>query len=188
MLPAMKKTCATTLFSLMILLAALRTEGQSYHQGINIWSAGLSVGSALTMGSSARTPMFNLQYERGLVDLNGSGFISLGGYGAYNVYYLGDDKFSYTIVGVRAAYHLSSAVSGNIDFYGGMMGGYDFRGAPSNGFRKRYMGLSGNDLYQSKFDFMPFLGARFFMNDNMAIFTEFSYGSAFLSLGLAWAL
>lgn len=184
----MKKIFTPSLLSLLFLFAASGAEGQVYQKGINIMSAGINLGSSLVMGATTRTPMFNLQYERGLIDLNGSGFISVGGYGAYNVYFFGPDKFSYTVIGLRGAYHLSSAVSGNTDFYGGIMGSYDLRGTPSQGFRKRYMGLSGSDLYRSKFDFMPFIGARFFINDNIAIFTEFSYGSAFVSFGLAWAL
>lgn len=184
----MKKIFAAPLLFLLLLFAAGAAEGQAYQQGINIMSAGVSLGSSLTMGSTSRSPMFSLRYERAVTNLNGSGIISVGGYGAYNVYFFGADKFSYTILGLRSAYHLSSALSGNADFYGGIMASYDIRGTASRGFQKRYMGLSGSDLYRSKFDFMPFIGARFFINDNMAIFTEFSYGSAFISCGLAWIL
>jgi hypothetical protein len=177
-----------TTIVILLLLATTTAQAQIYDKGINVLSAGFGFGSALVMGTTTKTPMFSLQYERGLVDINGSGFISLGCYGAYNLYSLGADKFSYTILGLRTAYHLNSVNLGNVDVYGGMMVSYDFRGAPSQGFRKRYLGLSGADLYHSKFDFMPFIGARFLLNDNMSVFTEASYGVSFISLGFAYFL
>ncbi len=79
---------------------------------------------SFTYGS--QTPAISLQYEKGMWDIGGPGVISLGGYvGRKGYKYSGSsgsyhysEKWNYTVIGVRSAYHYNGINNEKFDVYG----------------------------------------------------------------------
>lgn len=174
----------------------LRSQAQAAYQlGDNVISVAAGFGTsygAFTYGK--QTPAFSLQYERGLWQA-GPGVISLGGYLGYKSYqysgsFLGfsyQEKWNYTIFGVRGAWHLQNFEGTELqkwDLYGGAMLGY---------FNLNYTysdndpSIDYNDInYSSSVGLSAFLGARYFFTPKLAAQGEIGYGISYLNLGLAY--
>lgn len=181
---------------LFMSFAPLRTQAQAAYQlGDNVVSIAAGFGSsygAFTYGK--QTPAFSLQYERGLWQA-GPGVISLGGYLGYKSYqysgsYFGftyNEKWNYTIIGLRGAWHLQEFDGTELqkwDLYGGAMLGY---------YNLNYTytdndpAIDYSDInYSSTVGLSGFLGARYFFNPHFAAQGEIGYGISYLNLGLAY--
>jgi hypothetical protein len=182
------KKVITTFFVLMISVASLRA--QEFKSGTNIISAGVGLGSSIgsfTYGS--QTPALSLQYERGVWAVGGPGVISLGGYAGFKSFkysgndagYIYSEKWNYTIIGIRSAYHFNGLNADKIDVYGGIMLSYNI-------LNYSYTDNSGyaNDLgnYGSSAGFTLYVGGRYFFSDNVGAYAELGYGVSYLTLGL----
>ena len=101
----------------------------NFDLGSNVIGVGIGVGggygSGFTYGS--QSPAINLQYERGMWSIGGPGIISLGAYVAFKTYKYDygysnyNSKWTYSIVGIRSAYHYNGISSDKFDVYGGLM-------------------------------------------------------------------
>ncbi|MDR3711717.1 MAG: hypothetical protein P4L51_02790 [Puia sp.] len=189
----MKK--ANTLFAFLLLLAGLSAKAQTYQAGTNTVSAGIGLGSSIagyTYGS--QSPGISLQYERGIWEA-GPGVISLGGYLGFKSYrYSASDgygdnyseKWNYTIVGARGAYHYTGFKVENLDVYGGLMLSYNhlsYSASASNGSGS--YGASGGS-YGSAVGFTAFVGGRYYFANSLGAFAELGYGVSYLNVGLAY--
>jgi hypothetical protein len=183
----MKKS--SFIFTMLLLVAAISVNAQSdqkgtaaYSKGSNVAGAGIGLGSSIagyTYGS--QTPAISLQYERGIAEV-GPGVISIGGYLGFKSYKYSNDGFSekwrYTIIGVRGAYHLTSLHVTNLDLYGGLMLSYNNLHFSDND------GNSGAN-YGSAAGFSAFVGGRYYFSKSIAAFAELGYGVAYINLGVA---
>jgi hypothetical protein len=106
----MKKTIL-----LFLLPLAMSAKSQTYKQGDNVVSEGIGLGSSIAnYGGSTQSPGISAQFEHGFWEA-GPGVISLGAYVGYKSYkYSGEDggygfneKWNYTIIGARGAYHFT---------------------------------------------------------------------------------
>jgi hypothetical protein len=190
----MKNKIYVIIFSLLSFFAA---RAQSiYQQGDNVIGIGLGLGSSygsFTYGH--QSPAINLQYERGIWPL-GPGIISLGGYLGYKSYRYSDtyyggytytQKWNYTIIGVRGAWHLQEFGGKELkkwDLYSGVMLSYNILNY-SYTDNSPYWDYTG-DGYGSSVGFSGILGARYFFSDHFAAMGEIGYGIAFLNLGMAY--
>lgn len=190
------KTVGTIVAFLGILITPSGVKAQAAYQlGDNVISVAAGFGTsygAFTYGK--QTPAFSLQYERGLWQA-GPGVISLGGYLGYKSYqysgsYFGftyNEKWNYTIFGVRGAWHLQEFDGTELqkwDLYGGAMLGY---------FNLNYTytdndpNVDYNDInYSNSVGLSGFLGARYFFTPKLAAQGEIGYGISYLNLGLAY--
>jgi hypothetical protein len=169
-------------------------HAQSFQKGTNIISAGIGLGSSLgNFTSSSSMPAFSLQYERGVWDIGGPGVISLGGYaGIKNFKYSGksgefsySEKWNYTIIGIRSAYHYNGIKSDKLDVYGGIMLSYNilsFHYEDNSGNSNTF----DNGNYGSAAGFTLYIGGRYFFSPNIGAFAELGYGVSYLTLGLAF--
>ncbi|MDP4218497.1 MAG: hypothetical protein Q8927_20040 [Bacteroidota bacterium] len=172
---------------------AMTMHAQKFQRGTNIVSAGIGLGSAiLNYSGAAQTPALSLQYERGIWDMGGPGVVSLGGYVGYKGYsysggassYKFSEKWHYTVVGIRSAYHYTGLKVDNLDVYGGVMLAYnllsysysDNGGGGSFGNTGTYGSTVGLSLY---------VGGRYYFSDNLAVLAELGYGVAYLNAGIA---
>ena len=168
-------------------------SGMSYAQQFvketNIVSAGAGLGSSIgSFSYGSQTPALSLSYERGVWEVGGPGVISLGAYvGSKSYKYSGPDysqKWSYTIIGVRSAYHYNGIKSDKFDVYGGVMLSYNilkYSLKESNGYN-----YNGGGSYGSGTGFTLYVGGRYFFSQNIAAFAELGYGVSYLTLGLAF--
>lgn len=169
-------------------------SAQSFKEGTNIISGGIGLGS--TLGSytySSQTPALSVQYERGVWEMDGPGIISLGGYIGLKGYkysgssagYQYSEKWNYTIIGVRSAYHYTGLKNGKIDVYGGVMLSY-------NNLSYKYSDNITNSSYSSAgsygsaMGFSLYAGGCYYFASNLAAFAELGYGVSFLNLGIGY--
>lgn len=157
---------------------------QSYKTGTNVISAGLGLGSNIAGYSyGTQSPGFSIQYERGLWEA-GPGVISLGGYFGIKGYKYSDvdytEKWTYSIFGVRGAYHYTGLDVENLDLYGGLLLSYNHLSYSTNYSGSDLSGSWGSSLYLT-----PFVGARYYFMPALSAFAELGYGVSILSIGLA---
>lgn len=178
---------------LVILLIALTgysvSNAQQFVKGTNMLSPGIGLGSSLGGFSyGSQTPALSIQYERGIWEIGGPGVISLGGYvGRKSYKYSGSgytQKWGYTIIGVRSAYHYNGINSDKFDVYGGVMLSYNILNYKYKDNNGTNIGGSGN--YGSAAGFTLYVGGRYFFASNVAAFAELGYGVSYLTLGLAF--
>lgn len=186
----MKKAILT----LFIAVAVTASYAQTFEKGTNVLSAGVGLGSSLlNYSGSNQTPAISVQFERGSFPVGEVGVISLGGYVGYKSYkysgksasYSWDQKWNYTIVGARSAFHFTSLKLDKLDLYGGLMLSYNIlkykytdNGAYNNGYE------SGS--YGSAAGVTAYVGGRYFFTNNIGAMAELGYGVSYLTLGLSF--
>lgn len=167
---------------------AVAARGQEFQKGTNIVSAGVGLGSSiLSYSGASQSPAFSVQYERGVWDIGGPGVISLGGYAGFKGYsFSGPDyseKWHYTVLGIRSAYHYNGLNVDKLDVYGGVMLSYNilsYSVSDNSGYS-----VSGTGTYGNAAAFSIYVGARYFFSDHIAVLAELGYGVAYLNVGLA---
>jgi len=167
-----------SLFTLVTILLTSLTFAQEFNVGTN--NINLGVGFGGNFGSyttSSQSPSFSISYERGVWDIAGPGVVSLGAYLGRKTYKYdytgGNDKWSYTIVGIRGAYHYNGLEIENLDVYGGLMVSYNI------------LSFTGARSFGSKPGATGFLGGRWFFAENFAVFAEAGYGVAYFTVGVS---
>ncbi len=179
----------------IVLLATLFTanavHAQAFEQGTSVASVGIGFGSTiLNYSGASQTPAISLQYEKGVWDIGGPGVISLGGYAGFKGYkysgvagtYTWDQKWNYTVIGVRSAYHYTGIKNDKVDVYGGLMLSYNI-------VNYKYTDNMGNSglysagSYGSGVGLTAYVGGRYFFTDNIAGMTELGYGVSYFTIG-----
>jgi hypothetical protein len=171
----------------------LNTSAQVFTKGTNVASISIGLGSSiLSYSGASQSPAFNLQFERGIWPIGGPGTISLGGYVGIKSYkysgkfstYSYEEKWKYTIIGVRSAYHYNGLKNDKLDVYGGVMLSYNILSfsysdnSPSGNY-------ANSGSYGSAAGFTLYIGGRYFFTSNIAGQAELGYGVSYLSLGIA---
>lgn len=179
------------LLLLFVLFSAATTVyGQAFKKGTNVIALGIGLGSSLSYSYGSISPAFSAQYEKGLWEV-GPGVISLGGYLGFisqkntGSYYR--QKWSYTIIGVRSAYHYTGFTEGklaNLDVYAGVMASYHITSYKIDYYGTGGQGFSGD--YPSALDANVYVGGRYYFTKNIAGFAEAGYGISYLTIGLAF--
>ncbi|MEP7265560.1 MAG: hypothetical protein ABI772_13725 [Bacteroidota bacterium] len=179
---------------LLLVICSRSVYAQEFAVDQNVFAAGIGFGGSFgSYNYGSQTPAISLQYERGIWPIDGPGVISLGGYVGFksykyeqqysNFYY--KHKWSYTIIGLRSAYHYTGLEVENLDVYGGLMLSYNivkYKYTTNDGFD---LGLyKGN--YGSTVGLTVYVGGRYYLTDNIAGFMELGYGVSFVNLGLAF--
>jgi len=173
----------------MILLATAfigSASAQEFKTGDNVLSLGLGIGSTLgSYGYSSQTPAISIQYEHGQWDVGGPGTISLGGYLGFKSFkyesFDYSEKWNYTVIGIRSAYHYNGLKVEHLDVYGGLMLSYDivsYSFESSNPLWDPYKGDYANSIGLSLY-----VGGRYYFSSNISGFLELGYGVSYLNIG-----
>ncbi len=181
--------------SLFTVLFATKSSAQKFEVGNDVIGLGIGLGSTYGYTTSSSSPALSAQYEHGIWNIAGPGVISLGGFLGYKSYsydgiapgYTFSQKWSYTIIGLRSAYHYNGFQGSKFDPYGGLMLSYDIVSASYTSSDHTYDYLY-RGAYGSTFRITLFLGGRYYFSENWAAFGELGFGNAILSLGLAYKL
>jgi len=179
----MKKFFLAILF---LSLSVTLVSAQEFKNGDNVLSLGLGVGSALgSFGSSSETPAISVQYEHGQWEVGGPGVISLGGYLGFKSYkyenYYYSEKLSYTVIGIRSAYHYTGLKVKNLDVYGGAMLSYNIAGYTFDSPDPYWNYRKG--AYANYLSLSLYVGGRYYFSSNVAGFLELGYGISYLTIG-----
>ena len=174
--------------------SAIIAHAQAFEKGTNVVSVGIGLGSSiLNYSGASQMPAINVQYEKGVFPAGKTGVISLGGYLGYKSYkYSGSEedfkwseKWNYTVIGVRSAYHYTGLQNKKIDPYGGVMLSYNL-------LSYSYSNNSGEDIasgkgnYGSNAGFTAYVGARYYFSPKVAAMAELGYGVSYLTLGASF--
>lgn len=191
------KTIGSIAAFLGLLMTSSGAKAQAAYQiGNNVISASFGLGSAYgSFNSSKQSPAINLQYERGIWQA-GPGVISLGAYLGYKSYrysgtfpggYTYSQRWNYTIIGARGAWHIQEFDGTELkkwDLYGGVMLSYNILDYT---YSDNDPTFELSDVhYSSGMGLSAFLGARYFFNDHFAAQGELGYGISYLNLGIAY--
>ncbi|MEP0366062.1 MAG: outer membrane beta-barrel protein [Cyclobacteriaceae bacterium] len=129
-------------------------------------NVGLGLLSNLKTGDTAVPPV-GASFEYGIKDE-----ISVGGYLGFTSSEFFNNKYSYTIIGLRGSYHYDLLGNPKIDTYGGVMLGYYILSVDNSAV------TTANSVYYG-----GFIGGRYAFSDNMGAFAEIGYGVSILQLG-----
>lgn len=179
---------------------------ESFGKGTNLIGVGIGIGGEYTAWNSGYTqsPNFVATYENGTFGNVGPGTISLGGLLSYksigykytdpylNYYY--NEKWTYWIIGLRSAYHWNFTHSAKCDPYAGAMLAYYYLGynfTSNDPYYKNpgdpyYYVYSGS--YNSYLALSLFVGFRYYLSNNIALWAELGYGYSNLALGVSFKL
>jgi hypothetical protein len=186
----MKKTML-----LFLLPLAITARSQTYKTGDNVISAGIGLGSSIAnYGGATQSPGISAQFEHGFWEA-GPGVISLGAYVGYKGYkYSGQEagygfseKWNYTIIGARGAYHFTGINVDHLDLYAGLMLSYnDLNYSYSNNFPGGGSGSVNSASYGSAVGLSAFAGAHYYFAGNLGAYGEVGFGVAILNIGLCY--
>lgn len=204
----MKNFVKIAAVSVALFLSSAQTSSAQYELGTNVINAGIGIGSTLLSGYSgsgfSQTPGIGVSFEHGTWEL-GDGIVSLGAYIGYKSYKWEDtyetynfstgnyinvtatDKWSYTIVGARGAYHFPIS-NDKVDLYAGLMLSYNILSYSYTTNDPNYNGALDNysGSYGSGVGFSAFGGIRYYLTDNIGLNAELGYGVSYLTLGVSF--
>lgn len=170
-------------YLITVLLTTAFVSAQEFNKGTNVINAGVGFGGNFSIyASPSQSPSFSASFERGIWDVPGPGVVSLGAYAGFKTYkYDNNDKWSYTIIGVRGAYHYNGLNVDNLDVYGGAMASYNILSYDDNAY-------SGFGSYGSRASATAFVGSRWYFSENFGVFVEAGYGVAYLTAGVSFRI
>lgn len=174
-----------TIFILSIVFMAACAYAQPFQKGTNMLNAGIGFGTNLGGLGNAR-PAISASFEHGQWEMGGPGVISLGGYVGNTGYtYKGSgytQKWNYTVVGARSAYHYNGFKNASdLDVYGGLMLSYNIASYKADGY-------DGPNNYGGGLGISAYLGGRWFFSDNIGVYAELGFGVSTLNAGIAFKL
>ena len=111
--------------------------------------------------------------------------LSFGGYVGYSAsdyeYYAGSGwKYSYLMIGAKAAYHVDFD-NDKLDTYAGVLLGYNVVSVEEYG--TSYSGYSASGSFVS---YGGYVGARYFFTPNIGAYGEFGYSIGLINLGVTY--
>jgi hypothetical protein len=188
----MKKIIGILSFAMLINFNA---TSQSFEIGDNMLGLGIGIGGNYGYGSLTGSPSIGLYYENGVTEIGTVGILGIGGYVGYKSYkdeysYFGySAKYSYKFitVGARGAFHYTGLDVEKFDPYAGLMLGYNIASSTvkETGTASIFSNSNYNDASGSV-NFSGFVGARYFLTDNVAAFAELGFGVSYLTIGAAY--
>jgi len=173
--------------SIIYLVIALSTSSiilaQEFNKGTNVINAGVGLGGSYNIyASPTQSPVISASFERGIWEVPGPGVVSLGAYLGFKTYkYSNNDKWSYTIIGFRGAYHYNGLEVDNLDVYGGVMASYNLLSYDDNVY-------GGFGSYGSRPSATAYVGGRWYFAENFGVFVEAGYGVAYLTAGISFRI
>ncbi len=169
---------------LALWLFASNANAQAYRVGTNVTSLSIGYGSNIAgYGYTCQTPSFNFQWERGDWKA-GPGVISLGYYMGFVEFHYSNpkywEKWWYSVLGVRGAYHFTGLNVKNLDLYAGLMPSFNLVNYIYNG-----SDYSGAHKFSNEFSLTGFAGAKYFFGHCMGTFVEIGYGVTIVQAGIS---
>ena len=189
----------TTALAAVMFFASVGTTKAQFEVGDNVLNLGIGLGSTLLGGYTgnnfSQTPAIGLSFEHGTWEL-GDGTVSLGGYLGYKAFkndysyggYSETWKWTYTIIGIRGAYHFPLD-NEKLDLYLGAMLSYNivnFKYTNNDPYYNSAFDYSAG--YGSGVGFTGFGGIRYYISDKFGLNAELGYGIAYLTLGVSFKL
>lgn len=139
---------------------SLANAQETFHQESTVLNVGVGLGGFYP---NTTIPPLSASLDYGVVDNlinDNNGSISIGGYVGYVT--------AHTILGARSAFHYQFAPK--LDTYAGLMLGWNI--------------FAGTGTASGGFTYSTYIGARYFITENIGAFAEAGYGVSYLNLGV----
>lgn len=182
--------------AVLVIFTVSSLNAQSFQKGTNVLSADIGIGSSLGSLGNSPSPAISVNFEHGAWPAGDDGVISIGGYAGrksfsynynYGRNYSYSQKWSYTIIGVRSAYHYTGLNNDKLDVYGGVMLSYNLLSYSWKDNSGYYSG-SVSSSYGSGTGFTGYVGGRYYFNPRLGLNAELGYGVSYLNAGLSLRL
>jgi hypothetical protein len=179
---------------------------EAFGKGSNVIGIGVGLGGEYTYFGDGytSTPNIVLSYDNGTFGNVGPGTISLGGllsykgisydYTDFHSGYSYDQAWTYYVIGIRSAYHLSIPSAPRFDPYAGIMLAYYDIGYKESS-TDPYYDVPGSPYYSyyantygSYLAFSLYIGARYNLSDHIGLWLELGYGYSNAALGVSFKL
>jgi len=180
----MRKFLFVKVFAVLLVLFGFSrgasAQEEVFNKGDMMVNAGIGVGNYISYkGYSTRVLPILGSFEYAVVDLlDGKGGIGVGGYVAYTSFgSKGDEndwKVSDLVIGPRGLFHYQFL--DKLDTYAGLMLGYDIVSYDNN------TDINHGSRFRADF----FVGARYYIANNIGVFAELGYNVAPLELGVCY--
>ena len=170
--------------------ASSASGSELFHKGTTMVNLGVGLGLGYGygyFGTVHSTPALSLSFDHGFKEGLGPGTIGLGGlvgYKGYNYKYAGGtykSTWNNFLVSVRGTYHYNVLEVPKLDTYAGLSIGVRVQTWKDTFYDNNLTGYASNSTYVTS---GIFVGARYFLTDNIGAFTELGYDMNFLKLGL----
>ena len=174
-------------------LSTAQETAATFGKGDNVLGIGFGVGGVYGFRNySSQSPVFGLQYDRGIIELGMGGVIGVGGfvgyksvvhkYGIFNDQYR--DRWSILVIGARGTFHYDLFQVKNLDTYAGSMIAFhavshkkDYPDNYPNEFNRSHASAA----YAS-----VFAGAKYYFAPKVSAYAEVGYGVSWITLGIAF--
>ena len=169
-------------------LGQICVHAQPFKKGDKVLNLGIGIGTGIYSGGaySMRIPPVAASFEVGVSDKLGIGYIGAGGVlgiagSKYEVTILDTYgwKYTYIIVGGRAAYHFD--LVDDLDIYAGLMAGVSITTSKEIGDPP-----IGENPESTGYAHYEFAGIRYYVSSGFALMAELGYGVSYLRLGVAF--
>jgi hypothetical protein len=167
-------------------LTQLKAQEPTFSKGDKVLNLGFGLGSTLYSGFYYKSmiPPLSASVDVGIVDnVLEKGVIGVGGYLGYSSYKLDYSsygwKYSNLILGGRGTFHYP--LVDKLDTYAGLLLGFNVSTTKEFGsvLPGTFHSSNGGIVYSA------FVGAKYYLKDNVALFGEFGYGISYLTLGVS---
>jgi hypothetical protein len=168
----------------------MAANGELFHKGSTMANVGLGLGLGYGYyGTFKSTPAMSLSVEHGVAEGIGPGTIGIGGlvgYKGFHYDYPGTNyksTWSNIIVAARGTYHYNVFENPKLDTYGGISLGVRIQKWTDTYYDEipELKGYSSSTAYLTS---GIFVGARYFLSDNIGAFTELGYDMSYLKIGI----
>lgn len=193
---SLKKTFIALFFFITV---AITSHGQVFVKGTKMLSAGIGLGDRylILSGYNMVVPPLQLNFDYGITEKLGIGYIGVGGLLSYSVnrYDYSNSIFNYNYrytytnitIASRATYHFDLGIE-KVDLYAGAILGFNIA--------SRSETYTGNGIPASNFSLDPpgngglvvgpFAGARYMFNEHFGAYSELGYTVSIFTLGLTY--
>ncbi len=183
----------------LFITASITSYGQVFQKGTKMLSAGIGLGDRylILSGYNMVVPPLQLNFDYGITEKLGIGYIGVGGLLSYSVnrYNFSNSNFNYYYkytytnftIATRATYHFDLGIE-KVDLYAGAILGFNIasrsetytgKGTPASNF---YLDPPGNGGLVAG----PFAGARYMFNENFGAYSELGYTVSIFTLGATY--
>jgi hypothetical protein len=168
----------------LAILINFNATSQSFEIGDNVLGIGIGIGGNYGYSSLSGSPSIGLYYENGVTEIGTVGILGIGGYLGYKSY---KDEYSYFGYSAKGAFHYTGLDVEKFDPYAGLMLGYNIASSTikETGTTSIYSNSNYNDASGSV-NFSGFVGARYFLTNNVAAYAELGFGVSNLTVGAAF--
>ena len=167
-------------------LTQLKAQEPTFSKGDKVLNLGFGLGSTLYSGLYYKgiIPPLSASVDVGIVDkVLEKGVIGIGGYLGYSSYKLDYSSYGWNysnlIIGGRGTFHYP--LVDKLDTYAGILIGFNISSSREFGnvLPSYYHTSNGGPVYSA------FVGAKYYLQNNLALFGEFGYGISYLTLGVS---